>query len=274
MDSIDEDLHDMDQFLKPRRIRGKQKVIDLRFENPKNDSFSWICPHCEILYEASTSAEIDNKRYNHMRMRHPAADTKVLNPRKDPVILSTKIPESQMAWKCPICKAGHGALSDQDHKRAVKHHCEKEHPDETPSTLSHKLAKGIPKNDKTAIVKAVTERIEKKRKALWADHDIVLLPRPKNDTDRGRISYCKVCLSRLGRVPVQNKGSCKDQLEKLKTNAATRMRKRTWLNNLKANDPDHLRAFLENSDWTEESLTNFLALQYKSEADKNWMENV
>lgn len=144
-----------------------------------------------------------------------------------------------MTWQCPICKAGHGALNDQDHKRAVKHHCDMVHPGETPRSLFVKIWKGRPKRNSAAIINA--NKRNEQRRQQWKDHTILMLPRPKGDGKTCRITYCATCLAQLGTV-ISHKGvSCKQQLEKLKTNAAIRMRKRTWFNHLKQRDPAHLQ---------------------------------
>lgn len=131
--TINHDMPDIISSLSRSRTFGKQPVKRLVFEAPKTDSFTWTCPLCDIGFEAETAPQMAALKSNHLRCRHIGIDRSLVRSRgkKDPVILSDQIPENQMAWKCPICKAGHSVLSVQDHKRAVKRHCKTVHPQET-----------------------------------------------------------------------------------------------------------------------------------------------
>ena len=123
-DTIAADLPLLDDLLANRRRRQK----------PLKEPCVWICPTCKLRLEHKTSTGLSQKKLNHVKSRHPNIDqTSLRDPRKKvPYALTKELPPEQLVWACPICGAGHPALPNQEHKRAVAHHIKQFHPKETP----------------------------------------------------------------------------------------------------------------------------------------------
>eukprot|EP00438_Fugacium_kawagutii_P023629 Skav205985 [mRNA] locus=scaffold442:1050577:1058494:+ [translate_table: standard] len=234
----------------------------------------WICPECNLRLEHTTSAGISQKKLYHVRSRHPSMDqTSLRDPRKKTIFALTKdLPQEQLAWACPICGAGHPALPNQDHKRAVAEHIRLCHPDETPRSLFHKIATGRPKRKFGVSINQV-KKFSDLRKKKYGSHQCILLPQTKGNTERGQQVLCAKCFCRIGKgSPEAQKRTCKQWMKCLKTDPHALRAKRRWWETLLEKDEAKANKFLELSSWTKESLEAFLAPKYATEADRVWGE--
>jgi len=149
------------------------------------------------------SSSLSQSKRNHLMTRHPEFNLRLVVPcrgtRLQVVEPSEQLPDSQRAWTCVLCKKGLPPLPRQDYRRAVRLHCEKEHPEETPRTLFHKAATGR-KKKKDGVSTQQIAKHNATRQQLWPTHQVILLPREKGDMQRGRVTYCGRCLTRLGRL--------------------------------------------------------------------------
>ena len=177
--------------------------------------------------------------------------------KEPPVALTKDLPADQLAWICPICKAGHPALPNKTHLKAVKHHIELEHPGETPKSLYHKIIIGRPKQKRGGAELQVAMHA-KKRKIDFKTHDPILLRPKKGANHRGRVPYCKDCLTVLRQKSAKQR-TCKQTIKFLKQNPQARQVRRSWWNRLCKTDPDLAKELLSQSNWTKESWETFLA---------------
>jgi hypothetical protein len=259
-DTIAADLPLLDDLLANRRRRQK----------PLKEPCVWICPTCKLRLEHKTSTGLSQKKLNHVKSRHPNMDqTSLRDPRKKvPYALTKELPPEQLVWACPICGAGHPALPNQEHKRAVAHHIKQFHPKETPRSLFHKIATGRPKR-KFGVSKMQIKKHAKHRKENYGTHNVILLPQTKGKVHRGKEALCARCLCRIGKgTPEAQKRTCKEWMRQLKNDPHALRAKRRWWETLLEKDSAKAQQFLELSDWTKESLEAFLAPKYETEAKR------
>ena len=273
-DTIQVDLPQLEQLFQcqKRRITGKQKVQV--FDPQPQKEFTWVCPVCQTQFSQRDSSSLSQSKRNHLMTRHPEFNLRLVVPcrgtRLQVVEPSEQLPDSQRAWTCVLCKKGLPPLPRQDYRRAVRLHCEKEHPEETPRTLFHKAATGR-KKKKDGVSTQQIAKHNATRQQLWPTHQVILLPREKGDMQRGRVTYCGRCLTRLGRVN-GNVDTCDQAFEKLQKNPHSKKMKRDWWNRLLLRDPEHANQFLQHSGWEKDSLEAFLAPVFSSETKKRAAE--
>ena len=118
--------------------------------------------------------------------------------------------------------------------------------------------------------KLQTQVHEKYRVEAFSTHQCIMLPQEEKHSDeRGRLNFCKVCLSRLGQgTPEVQKLTCQQRRERLNTNPWVRKMKRDWWERVQVRDPDWARNFLVVSGWKQDDLEKLLAPRYKSEAKR------
>lgn len=242
-------LDEVDMPKKAKPTKGKRK-----------DSWTWICPECDARLTHETCAGLTQKKKQHNQTRHPGKNLRALrgrNEKEPPVALTKDLPADQLAWICPICNAGHPALPNKTHIKAVKHHIELEHPGETPTSLYRKISIGRPKLKRGGAELQVAKHA-KKRKSHFKTHDPILLRPKKGYNHRGRVPYCKNCLTVLRQTSTKER-TCKQTIKFLKQNPQARQVRRSWWNRLCKTDPDLAKELLSQSNWTKESWETFLA---------------
>ena len=211
----------------------------------------------------------------HVKSRHPHIPLETF--RKDEVAdtieTSPLLPESQRAWSCPLCNHGLPELPTQARNRAIRAHCSKFHPKETPKTLSFKNRVGTRNQGCSA---HQTKRREKERQELCGTHTIVkVIPVEKRQHDpvtyRGHIYYCKFCFSRLrGSTAHKAEMTCQQRQEEMQTNGFVLSRKRAWWTSWLANEPLTAQNFLDNSGLTKEHMCSVLKMENPSWSSKKW----
>ena len=85
------------------------------------------------------------------------------------------------------------------------------------------------------------------------------MPQHKGSKDRGRLPFCKACLSPLSR---ENKNvaklTCQQRIERLKNDPVALRGRRIWWEGVKDRDPEWARTFLLQSEWVQAELEEFL----------------
>ena len=170
-------------------------------------------------------------------------------------------PPEQAAVECPICHKRLPELSRQHYLRSVRAHCASAHPGQTPRSLFHKRATGRKKKT-DGVSKCQLAAHEATRKKHYRTRDIFgILPTENSKAERGRVLYCRNCLAHVQKeAPDVRKLTCKQRLQRLRTNPWTRMMKRTWWTRLKAAQPKHAEEFLRLSGWSQAELEDLLGL--------------
>lgn len=246
-----------------KRLWGKQSVDSSVY----SEKHEWVCPVCTLHLSHKNAGGLSQMKIGHLRSRHPGFDEKLVKvPQKAEIFhLSEAIPESERDWTCPICKKGLSALPHQDRKRAIKYHCENFHPEHTCRSITQLARKGK-KQSKEGVRKQQLKNHHKYRREVFASHQCIMMPQEKGSTDRGRLNFCRVCLSRLGKGgPAINNLSCSERLERIKNNPWVKKMKRDWWDRVKTRDPEWAREFLLMSQWNQSDLENLLAPSYKTE---------
>ena len=223
----------------------------------------WPCPVCNLVIKAKDSSTLAHKKRYHLETRHPNFDVKLaLKVNKGAVYeFSYQIPPEQAAVECPICHKRLPELSRQDYLRSVRAHCASAHPGQTPRSLFHKRITGRKKKT-DGVSKRQLAAHEATRKKLYRTHDIFnILPTENSKAERGRVLYCRNCLAHVQKeAPDIRKLTCKQRLQRLRSNPWTRMMKRTWWTRLKAAQPKHAEEFLRLSGWSQTELEDLLGL--------------
>ena len=199
----------------------------------------WQCPECHVLVPTGS-------KFHHFRTRHPQCDIERIKIARPSVVAATKdLPQEQTGWTCPILGCGHKlpVLGSQDHKRAVREHCRKCHPKETPRTLAFKSLKGKPKRTK-GVSRQQLANHEKYRFERFPTHEIVRVVPPERLASgfRGALYYCKVCLSPLHKSSPQGLQTCQERRARIDTSHHVRRMRRTWWVRLKNSEPGHAKA--------------------------------
>ena len=256
-----------------RRFRLVGKQIDPQKGFLPSPEHVWVCPECQLKLQHKNGDGLSQLKSWHMKSRHPEFRRDLIreNQKADAYVPSTSIPRQDRQWSCPICDAGLYALPPQDMKRAIQAHCADQRPGETRRSLAIRLLKGI---KKPAVGRRALQKAQDVRNTKYETHDCVLLPQETKDkAERGRVNFCKKCLSRLGRHGDKiNNLTCEQRLERLKTNPWVKKMKRDWWERLVKRDPSYADLFLKETGWKRNDLEALLAPVYRSEADRRWGE--
>ena len=252
-----------------QRITGKQPF---NINPPVSGSCSglrgklvkWKCPECELVLQTQ-SGSMSQAKDHHLKSRHPHFDVSLVkaSQKPTPVIFAQAIPAEQRDLSCPICDKGIGALPNQERIRAIRHHCQVEHPEHTVKSLVNLTRKG--RKNSGVSSKQLQQHAENRDKK-HASHQCVMLPQETNSKDRGRMTWCKKCLSVLTKGgPKLSQLSCSDRLQRLKTNPFVKKMKRDWWNRVQLRDPAWAKEFLILTGWDQGALEDLLAPVYKNE---------
>eukprot|EP00435_Cladocopium_sp_Y103_P067145 s1007_g29.t1 len=93
-----------------QQIGPKQNKKQQNKQRTKGAVLTWTCRLCQHIVEASHRRQLNWRRLNHLRLRHPHhiktdAD-KYCKFKADPVIASDAIPQDARDWNCPWCNKG------------------------------------------------------------------------------------------------------------------------------------------------------------------------
>lgn len=230
------------------RIWGKQNVG----RYIRTDLQEWACPERHMVFKSSKPGALSKIKIDHLKSRHPHFDLNLVKTVRimPPVCFSEHIPEADRDFSCPLCAKGVYAMPRQDRRRAMAHHCATVHPEHTSRSLTALARKGK-KQSKDGVVKMQLSAHNAYRQEKWASHDCLLTPREAGDHERGRLNFCRRCLSRLGQGPPHiNAMSCDERLNKLTSNPWVKKMKRDWWERVQLRDPQWSQLFLDKSGWT------------------------
>ena len=226
--------------------------------------FSWPCPECGTVLRSVSAGGLSSSKRWHMKSRHPSSDNKhvfVSSRKADAVIATASIPQDQRDWTCPMpnCNKGLPALRYTAYLRAVKKHCETDHPAETPRSLYCRQAKK-PKTSK-GVSKCQTAKHKKTRALRHRTHDMVSF---KSEHDprqrRGSLVFCRKCLYNLNNPQAETTFTCKRRLALITSEGEFRTKKRQWWLRLKETHPLFAKELLAALGKTQADVDEFLGL--------------
>ena len=253
------------------RIWGKQTIGPTSRVGIQK-KMEWMCPVCRLQFVHKNSGGLSQAKLHHLKTRHPKfrLDLAKESRQVKPVELSEFIPDSERDWTCPVCTKGLATLPHQDRKRAIRHHCITHHPEHTVRSIVNLSKKGK-KQKKNGVSVQQLDNHEKYRKDKFSTHSCIMMPQEKGCSERGRLNFCKTCLSRLGKGSASiNNLTCDQRLERITSNPWVKKMKRDWWERVQIRDPEWATLFLQTSGWTELQLNEFLAPKYKTNADRRF----
>ena len=235
-------------------------------EEPEpGDKHSWPCPVCHAIIKGSSSPSLSTAKRWHLESRHPFFNRALVKQAKRAEVVQTSesLPMSQRMWTCPIQECNHGlpGLPYQDKKRAIREHCKRCHKKHTPRSLSFLWRTGRPQR-KRGVSKQQTQKHQQVRESKYATHDVFTY-RPGHwpKAQRGCAVYCKTCLAHLQHESKTVRHlTCSQRLQRLRTNAQVRTRKRVWWVRLRDESPQEMAEFLNASGLSQAAIDELVGL--------------
>ena len=238
--------------------------------------WQWECPihTCKIVLKG-TYAGVMTAKNAHLRMAHPEVPLATFRQERPPEKIETSpdFSDSERAWSCPLCSHGLPDVPTHVRNRAIREHCKRFHPDETPKTLSFKNRIGTVNSGCSS---HQSQRRQKERDAIFKTHSIVKVdPVERRIKDpincRGFLYYCKNCFSQLrGATSHKAEMTCEERQGQMLSNGFVLSRKRAWWNSWIANEPKTAASFLTASGLTKEHMSTVLKLDNESYSSKSW----
>ena len=172
----------------------------------KGENYTWKCPKCTLVIRGSTSRMVTWRKDNHLRLkcgfegvgRRNALNEQVPTP-------SSRIPDEQMAWQCPLCSHKLPELGRDMQTRAVSMHAEVAHgmTGIELRTLRQKKKEGSYAVANKRQSEAMTKKHAEERARAYPGHKFVTVvvdcktwPAKRKDNDK--VIYCSKCMRCIG----------------------------------------------------------------------------
>ena len=194
------------------KLRGTSTVHQPATQQ-KDGTWTWPCPHCDVVLRGKSSRNLSSRRTSHMLFRHkdiPFEDRGTRINRTEIVEASFDVPEGERDWECPFRHEYLPQFGNYHQKQKnVRHHYDTKHPrrNTSPGAIQKALAKSVKKDPsrfpkkKSGYMQAAAKRRAKERDLGLNGHKLIAFqpvwsewPRPKKGKpQKGQLFTCQKC---------------------------------------------------------------------------------